>query len=418
MCLNVRRFPPPSSRTYQLRYIGSRLLLPVYINFITLVPKPGRKEGHAVREPSLLSGIAVLRRSGSRKWRRPPVAARSGGAGAKEEQVGRKTRCRTPGTRRGGCHPRGSGGVAAVRQWAGACCHPPGWWRSRERGTRCRLPSTGGAIAGRQEAEGASGRPPKRSSTIAWHREWAAQLVEDRAAVCPGTGPRFFTHFNHKINKYKRKAAAPHGRLPQTKHKLKSRPGPPSSSTVVTPPFIPSGAPPWDSRPVSGAGVVHYHSLHRPRSVPTALGPAPLVTMGFTVAFTFCKKYFFGMRKQWHIWVNNRFNVFMGVLYMHKYIWVRIWVCVCVCVCVCVLSDLCAQSQKSVFGVPDHISGPIFLECCGWSQVPITYHAKWFRSARSKFRELSETSPLCKRGKDPPLNLSFPNGLKEVWVLK
>ncbi len=51
-----------------------------------------------------------------------------------------------------------------------------------------------------------------------------------------------------------------------------------SPSTVVTPPFIPSGAPPWDSRPVSGAGVVHYHSLHRPRSVPTALGPAPLVT--------------------------------------------------------------------------------------------------------------------------------------------
>ncbi len=135
-------------------FAGSRLLLPVSINFITLVPKPGMKEGHAVREPSLLSGIAVLRRSGSRKWRRPPVAARSGGAGAKEEQVGRKTRCRAPGTRRGGCHPRGSGGVGAVRQWAGACCHPPGWWRSRERGTRCRLPSTGGAIAGRQEAEG------------------------------------------------------------------------------------------------------------------------------------------------------------------------------------------------------------------------------------------------------------------------
>ncbi len=39
---------------------------------------------------------------------------------------------------------------------------------------------------------GASGRPPKMSSTIAWHREWTAQLVEDRAAVCPGTGPRLF----------------------------------------------------------------------------------------------------------------------------------------------------------------------------------------------------------------------------------
>ncbi len=33
-----------------------------------------------------------------------------------------------------------------------------------------------------------------------------------------------------------------------------------------------------DERPVSGAGVVHYQLLHRPRSVPTALGPAPLVT--------------------------------------------------------------------------------------------------------------------------------------------
>ncbi len=42
--------------------------------------------------------------------------------------------------------------------------------------------------------------------------------------------------------------------------------------------FNPSEAPPWDSRPVSGACVVHYQLLHRPRSVPTALGPAPLVT--------------------------------------------------------------------------------------------------------------------------------------------
>ncbi len=148
--------PPPSSRTYLLRYIGAET----------------REEGGTRCQRALAAEWdRVLRRSGSRKWRRPPVAARSGGAGAKEEQVGRKTRCRAPGTRRGGCHPRGSGGVAAVRQWAGACCHPPGWWRSRERGTRCRLPSTGGAIAGRQEAEGASGRPPKRSSTIAWHRE-------------------------------------------------------------------------------------------------------------------------------------------------------------------------------------------------------------------------------------------------------
>ncbi len=42
--------------------------------------------------------------------------------------------------------------------------------------------------------------------------------------------------------------------------------------------FYSSEAPPWDARPVSGAGVIPYHLLHWPRSVPTALSPAPLVT--------------------------------------------------------------------------------------------------------------------------------------------
>ncbi len=96
-------------------------------------------------------GIAVLKRSGSTEKRRPPVAARGSGAGAIEDQVGRKARGCAPGSRRGGCRPRG--GVGAIRQEAGACCHPPYLGRSRERGTRCRLPSTGGAIAVRQEAE-------------------------------------------------------------------------------------------------------------------------------------------------------------------------------------------------------------------------------------------------------------------------
>ncbi len=79
-----------------------------------------------------------------------------------------------------------------------------------------------------------------------------------------GGNRRTFKHFNNKINKHKIKAAAPHGRLPHTKHKLKSRPGPLSSSTVSHSYFYPSEAPPWDSRPVSGAGVVLYHLLHRP----------------------------------------------------------------------------------------------------------------------------------------------------------
>ncbi len=133
--------PVPASffPIYELCYIGAET----------------REEGGTCcqKKPSLLRGIAVLRRSGSTEKRRPPVAARGGGAGTIEDQVGRKARCRAPGSRRGGCHPRGSGGVGAVRQEAGACCHPPCLGRSRERGTCCRLPSTGGAIAVRQEAE-------------------------------------------------------------------------------------------------------------------------------------------------------------------------------------------------------------------------------------------------------------------------
>ncbi len=92
-----------------------------------------------------------------------------------------------------------------------------------------------------------------------------------------GTGEHL-THVNNKINKHKWKAAAPHGRLLHTKHKLKFQAWSSLVFHCCHSSFNPSEAPPWDSRPVSGAGVVHYQLLHRPRSVPTALGPAPLVT--------------------------------------------------------------------------------------------------------------------------------------------
>ncbi len=82
-----------------------------------------------------------------------------------------------------------------------------------------------------------------------------------------GTGEHL-THFNNKINKHKWKAAAPHGRLPHTKHKLKIQAWSSLVFHCCHSSFNPSEAPPWDSRPVSGAGVVHYQLLHRPRSVP------------------------------------------------------------------------------------------------------------------------------------------------------
>ncbi len=45
------------------------------------------------------------------------MAAQSGGAGAKEEQVRRKTRCRAPGSRRGGCRPREGPEESAPFAW-------------------------------------------------------------------------------------------------------------------------------------------------------------------------------------------------------------------------------------------------------------------------------------------------------------
>ncbi len=169
----------------------------------------------------------------------------------------------------------------------------------RPRSTAASLPSHLFFFCSSTTASGSHWRsPPLPAARSSQHRDPTQQRgLSDSVSLLPpglrhqcnavriygkkeaGTGEHLNT-FN-QINKHNRNAAAPHGRLPHTKHKVKSRPGPLSSSPVVTPPFIPSGAPPWDSRPVSGAGVVHYHSLHRPRSVPTALGPAPLVTVPF-----------------------------------------------------------------------------------------------------------------------------------------
>ncbi len=147
-----------------------------------------REEGGTCcqKKPSLLRGIAVLRRSGSTEKRRPPVAARGGGAGMIADQVGRKARCRAPGSRRGGCRPRGSGGVGAVRHvWGGA--------------------GNGGLAAGCPRLEEPSPSARRRRSVrpstkdVQYHRMAprvrASQLVEDRAAACPGTGLRFFFFF-------------------------------------------------------------------------------------------------------------------------------------------------------------------------------------------------------------------------------
>ncbi len=71
-----------------------------------------------------------------------------------------------------------------------------------------------------------------------------------------GGNRRTFKKFNKQINKHKSKAAALTDDC-RTKHKL--NPGLVLSVFHCRrSSFYPSGAPPWDSRPVSGAGVAHY----------------------------------------------------------------------------------------------------------------------------------------------------------------
>ncbi len=134
-------------------FAGSRLLLPVPTNFITLVPETREEGGTRCQRALAAEGDRGAEEIGQQEVAETASGCPKRWCWAKEEQVGRKTCCRAPGSRRGGCRPRGSGGVAPVRLEAEACCHPPCLGRSRERGTRCRLPSTGGATAVRQEAQ-------------------------------------------------------------------------------------------------------------------------------------------------------------------------------------------------------------------------------------------------------------------------
>lgn len=131
------------------------------MNNVTLVPKPGRKEMHAVREPLLLRGIAVLWRSCSTKEWWQPVAAQDGAAGwgsfprrqssRKEAPVPSRWTATSPGFR------QMTASLSDAHSWRSRC-HSPG----------------GGAV----------GRSIQFHHMAPWVK--ASQLVEDRVAVCLG----------------------------------------------------------------------------------------------------------------------------------------------------------------------------------------------------------------------------------------
>ncbi len=176
MCLNVRRFPPPSSRTYQLHYIGAET----------------REEGGTRCQRAL----AAEWDRGAEKIGQQQVAETASGCPkrwcwSKRRTGGTEDSLRAPGSRRGGCRPRGSGGVApfAWRPKPAAIRHV-----GEEQGTGDSLPAAPRPEEPPPSPGGgwASGRPPKRSSTIAWHASEPPQLVEDRAGSVSGNRTEIF----------------------------------------------------------------------------------------------------------------------------------------------------------------------------------------------------------------------------------
>ncbi len=270
-------------------FAGSRLLLPVSTNFITLVPET-REEG------------------GTRCQR---ALAAEGDRGA--EEIGQQEEAETT----SGCPKRWcwSNGRAGGTEGSLPCSWDEEGWLPSERERRSRrrspvgrslLPSARRRMAAgfglqandpgarqrvfRPTCSSFAPAPPHRAATGGLRYFLLPDLLstaiplssEGSLTACPSFLPGFghqcnevsrygkkeagtgehLTHFNNKINKHKLKFQAWSSLVFHCCHSS----------------FNPSEAPPWDSRPVSGAGVVHYQLLHRPRSVPTALGPAPLVT--------------------------------------------------------------------------------------------------------------------------------------------
>ncbi len=175
--LHVRRFPPPSSRTYELRYIGAETREEGGSRCQRALAAEGDRGAKEIGQQEVAETASGCPKRWCRSKRRTGGTEDSLPCSWVEEGW-------LPSERERRSRPRSPGGQSLL----------PSAMFGEEQGTGDSLPAALDRRSHRRPpgGGGASGRPPKMSSTIAWHREWAAQLVEDRAAVCPGTGPRFF----------------------------------------------------------------------------------------------------------------------------------------------------------------------------------------------------------------------------------
>ncbi len=138
MCLNVRRFPPPSSRTYQLRYIGAE----ARDEGGTRCQRALAAEGDRGAEEIGQQEVAETARGCPKRW-----------CWSKRRTGGTEDSLPCSWVEEGWLPSERERRSRPIRLEAEACCHPPCLGRSRERGRSCQLPSTGGATAVRQEAE-------------------------------------------------------------------------------------------------------------------------------------------------------------------------------------------------------------------------------------------------------------------------
>ncbi len=134
-------------------FAGSRLLLPVSTNFITLVPETREEGGTRCQRALAAEGDRGAEEIGQQEEAETASGCPKRWCWSKRRTGGTEDSLPCSWVEEGWLPSERERRSRPVRLEAEACCPPPCLGRSREWGTRCRLPSTGGAIAVRQEVD-------------------------------------------------------------------------------------------------------------------------------------------------------------------------------------------------------------------------------------------------------------------------